>query len=564
VTASWSKAERHEALARAEREGVDLLVIGGGINGAGVLRDAASRGLRALLVEREDFAAGTSSRSSKMIHGGIRYIAEGQLRVTRASCRERDLLLRLAPLLVRPLPFLFPAYEGSAVPLWQIRALLLSYSALANFRRTARTRVLRPAEVAHYSHDLRSAGLRGAGMYMDAQVDDARLVLESLRSARRLGADAVNHAEVFEFLRAGDGRIAGAVVRDSAAGRSYAIPAAVVVNAAGPAAERVRGLDRPVAKPELRPAKGIHLVIPRRRLHTEAAIVLEAPDGRHVFLCPWEDVLLIGTTDAFSDEIDEPVVRIEEVHYLLSAANEAFPRAGLTTNDLRSVFAGVRPLAAAEDEDTPSSKVSREDRIYQDPSGLISTVGGKLTTYRATGERIVDRVVRALPASRRGGVGPSRTAELPLREDHFDAAELAGALQAGYGVSAPSAWHLVRTYGGDAEALLAGASPELRETIGASRFLYAEIPWSFRSECPLTLCDLLERRMRLAIFADGQGLLELDRISDVAAQAAGWDAARREQEAAAYTAAVRRRYQIVAPGMTVKAPRGDAVRPAAA
>ncbi|MBW2273405.1 MAG: glycerol-3-phosphate dehydrogenase/oxidase [Deltaproteobacteria bacterium] len=545
MTPRWSATERCEALECAEREGVDLLVVGGGITGAGVLRDAASRGLRALLVERRDFAAGTSSRSSKMIHGGLRYLGEGNLRLIREACRERDLLLAHNRHLVRPLPFVFPAYAGSKFPLWQVRAAMLAYSMLANFRPSARTRMLGSQEILRRVPGLRDAGLRGAGFYTDAQVDDVRLVLESLKSARRLGGEAVNHAEVYELTRGRDGRLSGARVRDNLTRRSYVLNAGVVVNAAGPAVERVRGLDRPVERPELRPAKGIHLVIPRARLPVECAVLIEASDGRYVFVSPWEEVLLVGTTDDFSDEIDGPAVRIEEVHYLLSAVNAAFPRVCLTTNDLRSVFAGVRPLAASPSEERPPSSVSREDRIYRDPSGLISVAGGKLTTYRAMGERIVDLALEELPAARRGGLGPSRTAELPLRDDGFDPIELESALAERFAVAGWRAEYLVRTYGADALTLFEEASAELHEPVGASRYSYAEIPWAFRSECPASLCDLLERRLRMVIFAEGQGLLQLDRIAEVAAAAAGWDRARARAEADAYREAVGSSYQIV-------------------
>lgn len=543
----WSMRERIRALDRASRDGVDLLIIGGGITGAGILRDAASRGLDALLVERRDFASGTSSRSTKLVHGGLRYIAEGQLAVTHAACRERDLLLRLNPHLVRPISFLFPAFEGGKMPLWQVNAALFVYWGLAGFRRSARYRMLRPEQVPEYSRDLRRDGLKGAGLYQDGQVDDARLVLETLGSARRLGGEAVNHAEVFEFLRGANGRIAGVRVRDLERGETRVIRAHVVVNAAGPAVERVRGMDRPVAHPELRPAKGVHLVIPRKRVHCEAAIVFETSDGRHLSLIPWDEVALLGTTDSFSDEIDEPVASIDEVHYLLSAANDAFPRLALTTNDIRCVFAGVRPLVADSDEGRPSSAVSRDHRIYDDPSGLISVTGGKLTTYRSMAKGVVKRVLRRLPKSRRAAAGPSLTARLPLREDSFEVEELEALLRAHYQLTPHRAAHLVRTYGFDAEQLLREADPALRRPIGDSRFTYAEIPWSFRTECPLTLCDLLEHRMRLALFATGQGLPELDEITSIAARAAGWDAERARDEAARYVAAIRTRYQIAPP-----------------
>jgi glycerol-3-phosphate dehydrogenase len=544
---SWSLSERQAALAQAERDGLDLLVIGGGISGAGVLRDAASRGLRVLLVERDDFASGTSGRSSKLIHGGLRYIGEGHLSVTREACRERDLLVRQNPHLVRPLPFLFPAFEGGRYRLWQVRAALWIYETLANFRQSARFRMLRPDEVAAYSRDLRREGLQGAGLYQDAQVDDVRLVLETIRSARALAGEAANHAEVVEFERGGQGTLVGARVYDRLTHRSYRFRAAVIVNAAGAAVERVRGLDRPVRQRELRPAKGVHLVIPRSRIHAEGAVTFVARDGRSLFLVPWNEVALVGTTDTFSDEIDEPAVLIEEVHYLLAAVNEAFPKVSLTTNDLRSVFAGVRPLVAPPESTSPPSSVSREHRLYQDPSGLISTAGGKLTTYRATAKEIVDLVVRRLPRERRVALGPSLTAALPLRHDSFSRADFEADLRSRFGLAPGRAAHLVRTYGAAAQELLAAVPSPLHGPVGSSRFTWAEIPWVFRTECPATLCDLLERRMRVVLFAEGQGLRNLDQIARLAGEAAGWDAERSRGEAMAYADSVRRRYQIVPP-----------------
>jgi glycerol-3-phosphate dehydrogenase len=559
VSAPWSLKERGEALRRAERDGVDLLVVGGGITGAGVLRDAASRGLRALLVERKDFGAGTSSRSSKLIHGGLRYIAHGHLKITREACRERDLLVEQNPHLVRPLPLLFPAYRGSKVPLWQVRAVLTIYAALANFRRTSRFRMLDPREVAEFCPDLGCEGLRGAGLYWDAQVDDARLVLESLRSARSMGAEAVNHTEAIGFERDERGRIVAVRLQDRLEERALDVRTHAVVNASGPALERVRGLDRPVTQPTLRPAKGVHLVIPRHRVKIRSGVTFEGRDGRHLFVLPWDEVAIIGTTDDFSDEIDEPVCTIEEVHYLLSAANDAFPRAALTTNDLRSVFAGVRPLMADPDEDTPATSVSRELRIERDPSGLISAAGGKLTTYRSMGKAIVRRVLPLLPPERRAVTGPSRTAVCPLRRDDFDRAELEQRIGSRFGVASERAEYLVRTYGADAETLLAAAPEELWRPIGNSRFTFAEIPWSFRTECPSSLCDVLEHRLRLAIFAVGQGIAELDAIAATAAGAAGWDAERVRAETNAYIEAVRSRYQIqLAPNSVSNSQRDSA------
>ncbi len=541
----WTLRQRTAALERAERDGLDLLVVGGGITGAAALRDAASRGLRALLVEREDFAAGTSSASSKMIHGGLRYIAEGELLLTREACRERDRMLRLDPHLVRPVPFLLPSYEGG-LPLWQVRAALMVYAGLANFRRTARFRMLDPEQVLSFCPGLRREGLRGGGLYVDGQVDDARLVLETLKSARRLGAEAVNHAELVELIAGEGGGITSAQVRDRLSGRVLRIRVAVVVNAAGPAADRVLPPGEARETPQLRPAKGVHLVIPRHRVPSDGCVAFEAAEGRRLFVHPFGDVALIGTTDTFSDEIEAPAVHIEEVHYLLDAANRAFPCAALNTNDLLSVYAGVRPLVASGDEDSPSSSVSREHRIELHPSGLVSAWGGKLTTHRAMGEKIIDGALGLLPAARRRGLGPSQTWSTALHEEDFERGPLEDELERRYSLPSECVKELVRSHGAEAATLLAEAPPELRAPIGRSRFVYAEIPWVQRTECPATLCDLLERRVRVAVFAIGQGLCELERISGVAGEAAGWDDARIRAEAAAYAAAVRHRYQIVA------------------
>jgi glycerol-3-phosphate dehydrogenase len=542
--ARWSAADRHADWQAAERAELDLIVIGGGITGAGVLRDAASRGLRAVLLERDDFASGTSGRSSKLVHGGLRYIGEGQLGTTREACRERDRLVRLNPSLVRPYPFLFPAYDDSKVPLWQVRAALGVYATLANFRRSARFRMLAPEATREWSRDLRTTGLRGAGLFWDAHVDDARLVLETLRSARSLGGIAISRAEVIDVL-ADEDRVVGVLARDAGSGREIALRAPVVVNAAGPAVERVQSLRRPDVPCELRPAKGVHLVVPRARLALEAAVTLEGPDGRSAFAAPWGDVVIVGTTDEFSEEIDEPIVTIEEVHYLLRAANHAFPDASLTTNDLTSAYAGVRPLAADPSAKTPSTSVSREDRIRADP-GFLSVMGGKLTTYRAMAERIVDRAVAQLARERRRELTRSQTRSLPLRDESFDASVLEAELVERFALAPARATHLVTHYGLAAPELLSQAPPEWRRSIGGSRFLLAEISWAFETECPETLCDLLERRMRMAIYAVGQGLPQLTEIAQVAALAAGWDEERTRAEAREYAAAVRRRYQIAA------------------
>jgi len=538
----WTLSDRAATLHRAARDGVELLVIGGGITGAGVLRDAAQRGLSALLVEAEDFAGGTSSATSKMIHGGLRYLAEGQFAVTRQSCVERDRLRRLNPNLVRDLPFLFCAFDGGVKP-WQVRAGLGLYSLLAGIGKGG-YRILRDGEIERYSRDLRRDGLRLAGLYHDGQVDDARFVLEVIKSARRSGGAAVNHAAVTGFQHDDGGNLVAVTVTDRLSGETYTVSAQMFVNATGPGVDRLRGLDQPLSKQELRPAKGVHLCLRRDRLHADVAVACQAVDGRNMFLCPYHDVHLIGTTDTFTSDEDWRKVHWQEVDYLLESVNRTFPTANLQRDDVVSVYAGVRPLVASPGADKPPSSVSREHRITEDRSGLISVAGGKLTTFRAMAEELVDRAVRRLPPSRQRQLQPCRTAKSPLREDDFDRSELETELTNTYHLGPAQCARMIEAWGDQAMELLRDSPPHWREPITGSRHLLAEVAWGFQFECAATLCDVLEHRLRIAALSPGQGLRQLPQIAAVAGEAANWSSPRIEQETIAYRERVRTRYQV--------------------
>lgn len=537
----WTHADRNRALTRLSEEGVELCVIGGGITGAGVLRDAALRGLKSVLIERHDFASGTSSCTSKMIHGGLRYIAEGQLGVTRESCVERDLLAKLNPQLVRPLPFLFCSF-ADGVPAWKMVAGLSIYSVLAGFKGGS-FKLLKRAEIEVLSRDVRKEGLRAAGLYHDQQVDDARIVLETIKDARRVGAEALCHAEVVGFEKR-EGKLCAVRIRDRVGGREVFIRTSHVVNAAGPSVDRVRELDHSLATHELRPAKGVHVVIERERVHADAAVAFQARDGRHMFLCPWGDVHLIGTTDAFTDELDEPRVTQDEVRYVLDAANHAFPRAQLSSADVLSVYAGVRPLVADPHANVPPSNLSREHRITEDESGLLSVAGGKLTTYRHMAEQLVDRIVAKLPLAQRRTLAPCTTADRPLRKDQFDSDALTRELRLRFDVDERTAVRLAATWGREALEMLEQAPIEERVRIGGSRFLVAEVPWSISHECALNLSDVLERRVRVAVLARGQGLPQLELLAKAAARVAGWSELEQREQSERYREVVSRRYQV--------------------
>lgn len=523
---------------------MDLVVIGGGITGAAILRDAAMRGLKALLVEKGDFAGGTSSATSKMIHGGIRYLAQGQFHTTWQSCRERDRLAELNPNLVRPLPFVFPSFPGAdEISLLGIRSALTVYGWLGDRNPATRHRMLSASEVSAHSRDLRTQGLRGGGLCWDLQVDDARFVLETLKSARRHGGHAVNHARVHGF-RMQQGRIDAVQVRDELSGDLFVIPTQTTVNAAGPAVDAVCGLSPDIRPLGLRPAKGVHLVVPRSRIHTDAAIGIRGPGGRALFLCPFDDVLIAGTTDTYTDEMEDPCVTSQDAGYLLEALNRAFPAAALTQQDLVGVYAGTRPLVKSSQDGAHPSALSRDYKTQLDRTGLLSVAGGKLTTHRPMAQGVVDRIVRSVDAATQARCGPCQTHTVPLRADNFERSALQAMLAERFGVAAWRTAGLVERWGQDAVQMLEEAPAALHQPVGNSRYLYAELAWSMMNEAPAGLADLLERRIRVAVLCAQGGLAELDRMVNVAGDAAGWDAARRTMEADQYTGRVQRRYRV--------------------
>jgi glycerol-3-phosphate dehydrogenase len=518
---------------------LDLLVVGGGITGAGIARDAAMRGLRTGLVERDDFGSGTSSRSSRLVHGGLRYLEHGDLRLVFEASRERHVLLQIAPHLVWPRSFLFPVYAGGRVPRWKLAAGLWVYDGLALFRNVKRHRWLSKRAMVRAEPGLRSHDLLGGARYWDAQCDDARLTLANVRSAHRHGALVANHATM-ESLEVIDGRVRGARILDRLSGTRLALRAHTVVNATGPWSDRVRGDGRTL----LRPTKGVHVVVPRSRLgNAEAVTMLSPVDERVMFVLPWRDLAYIGTTDTDCDVAPDDVrASGDDVIYLLRSANAIFPDARLQPDDVVSTWAGLRPLLRPADPRAPSA-VSREHHVL-DASGLVSIMGGKLTTYRVMAAETVDRVTQLL-AERDGRTVPQRapTDAEPLPGGETTNLDLLVADVEREDVSRPLAEHLVRTYGSEAAAVvrLARSDPRLAAPIVPSHpAIRAELVHALEREMAITLCDLLIRRTHVFHEVRGHGTAHLPAIVDLVAEKAGWDAARQASEIAAYLAEMER------------------------
>lgn len=498
--AALSPAVRQGNLIRLGRETFDVLVIGGGINGAGIARDAALRGLRVALIEKGDFASGTSSRSSKLIHGGLRYLEIGDFRLVREACVERDRLRRrLAPHLVKPLAFLFPVYQGDPVGLFKLELGMWAYDALAAFRNIKMHRRLSAKRVAMIEPSLRQDGLKGAKLYYDCVTDDARLTLETILSASAEGAVVANYVSVVGLLKEG-GRVAGAKVQDGRTGAIEEARARVVVNATGPWVDEIRQLDDPDVPPSLRLTKGVHIVVPRERVNHRFAVVLRAPrDQRILFVIPWDDRTLIGTTDTdFDGPPDSVSVEPEDVSYLLEAVNRFFPNACLRPDDIVGSFAGLRPLVAPDDDLDPSS-VSREERVLTSPSGLISLTGGKLTTFRVVAETVTDEVVRALQPHRTRRI-VRRTKNVPLVGGIYRQGHVGNDL----GVNVIDG-HLSR-YGARAPevmALLQDKSDLATPIVASLPYIKGEAVYAVETEMAIEVEDILRRRTQIAI-RDGQ------------------------------------------------------------
>ena len=543
------QALRRAALKRLGEEEVDLLVVGGGATGAGIARDAVLRGLTVALAEAGDFAGQTSSRSSQLIHGGLRYLQYGDLALVFEGLSERRRLMSTAPHLCRPIEFLFPAYRGERPGLRTIGAGIALYNALALWRPPAQSRRLGPSATFEASPSLRAAGLEGAQLYTDCQTDDARLVLETVLDAERAGAAVLSHLRVLSLRRDRAGRARAAIVRDQLTDELHEIRARIIVNATGPFSD---AFDR--GRHNLRPTLGVHLVFDAARLDLGGrAVVLRAPrDGRIFFALPRGQRSVIGTTDTdWSSEarpgVDTtsgngaPTLDAEirasrrDVDYLLEAAAHAFPAARLGPEDVIATYAGLRPLIA-ERAHTVSS-TSREHEILREPDGVVTVVGGKLTTFRRMAEQTTDLCVELLRD--RGverAIGPCLTRERPLPG--------AGAPPSPFGdheLGSDVSTHLLATYGARAADVLAEIddAPELARRIDPELpYLWAEVVHAARAEHALDVDDTLSRRVPLLRDARDQGLGAVEHAADLMARVLDWTPERRARGVERYRAAV--------------------------
>jgi len=532
---------RRAPLPSLTAEPADLLVVGGGITGAGIARDAAMRGLRTVLVEQGDLASGTSSISSRLVHGGLRYLEQGNLRLVFEASHERRVLLSIAPHLVRPLPFVFPVHKGDRVPLWKLAAGMWIYDLLAMFRNVRRHRLLGKRGLLRLEPMLRERGLVGGALYYDAQCDDARLTVATARSAVHHGARVATYTCV-ESLALADGRVQGAHLRDVLGGETGTVRARVVVNATGPWTDGLRRMEDPHAAAILRPTKGVHVVVRRDRVGNRHAVTITSPmDGRVMFVLPWGDLAYIGTTDTDWEGRPEDVrATHEDIVYLLRSANAYFPHARLTEEDVLATWAGLRPLVA-DPGAAEASDVSREHVILRGSHGMITIAGGKLTTYRAMAAEVVDRVVSDLHAvDGRPVPAPAPTDREPLPGG--ETAEIEPLRQAGMdlGLAAATVDHVLRLFGTEAAAVynLARGDQSWRRPIHpAHPAVVAEIVHCVRRELAETVADVLTRRLHLSYETADHAVAVSEKVATVMARELRWGPDRVAREVAAYRAA---------------------------
>jgi glycerol-3-phosphate dehydrogenase len=537
---------------RSEVSHYDIVVIGGGITGAGVARDAALRGLEVALFEKGDYASGTSSKSSKLVHGGLRYLEHGEIGLVFESVSERRVQTRVAPHLVRPLPFIIPIYKGAKPGLEMMNFGLWIYDSLALFRSPKLHRTFRGTRAAlELEPQLKPEGLRGALEYYDCATDDARLVLENAIDARNLGADCHTYTEVLRFERRGDRRITGVVVRDRLTGETRTVGCKAVILAAGAwTDEMIRRFEIPMDRPLLRRTKGVHIVLPRERLPLARAITLISPvDGRVMFAIPWRERTVLGTTDTdFTGSADEVAADADDVKYLCESGNGYFPGANLTPEDVIATWAGLRPLIAAP-PNVDESEISREHEVFTKSDGLVIIAGGKLTTYRRMARETVHKTLTLLeemgePLDHKKISTKDRPlpGALGLENPSLEAVAAIGRrLMDEHGLDADTATHLCGVYG--TRAMTIADRIALDRSLGQRLdrelpYVWAEIEFAARHDLARTVEDVLARRVPLLLVSRDQGLAVCERVADILGSVFSWTPAQRTQMLDEYRAEV--------------------------
>jgi len=494
----FSNLKRTKTVASLTKEHYDLVVIGGGITGGGIALDAASRGLKVALVEKNDFASGTSSKSTKLIHGGLRYLKQFDFWLVKEVGSERAIVHKLAPHLVLPEKMLLPLIENGSYGKWLTSVGLKVYDILAQVTGDDKRQMLEKKEALKLEPLLPKKILKGAGYYAEYRTDDARLTIENIKTSLQFGATALNYASVTDFIYS-DEKVAGVVVNDQITGDTFNIDAKYVISAAGPWVDELRTVNNSKKGKRLHLTKGVHLVFPYEKLPVKQSVYFDVPDGRMMFAIPRGKVTYVGTTDTnYNDDKDKVQTDLADAIYLLSAVNNMFPKINLEMEDIVSSWAGLRPLI--HEEGKSASELSRKDEIFTSDTGLISIAGGKLTGYRKMAERVVDQVVKKLEEDHEMLFKKCKTEDIPLCGNEFKKykhvkkyiAEVFDRMKAD-GFTEHDAWFLVTNYGKQTETILE-LYQQRKEKDNPTKLILAELQFGIAHEMVQDPMDFFIRR----------------------------------------------------------------------
>ncbi|PNZ10000.1 glycerol-3-phosphate dehydrogenase [Staphylococcus coagulans] len=528
---SLSTFKRDSVKNKMKNEEYDLVVVGGGITGAGIALDASARGMKVALVEMQDFAQGTSSRSTKLVHGGLRYLKQFQVGVVAETGKERAIVYENGPHVTTPEWMLLPMHKGGTFGKFSTSIGLGMYDRLAGVKKSERKKMLTVQETTDKEPLVKQDGLKGGGYYVEYRTDDARLTIEVMKKAAEQGADILNYAKVNNFLYDNNEKVNGVTVIDRLANDTFKIKGKKVVNATGPWVDEVRSADYSKNNKQLRLTKGVHVVIDQSKFPLRQAVYFDTEkDGRMIFAIPREGKAYVGTTDTFYDnEKSTPLVNQEDRDYLIDAINYMFPTVQIKDEDIESTWAGIRPLILEEGKDP--SEISRKDEVWEGKSGLLTIAGGKLTGYRHMALEIVNLVEKRLKQEYKLKFNKVDTKYIPISggdvggSANFDkfVEEKVQAAKA-FNLDEKLARHLASKYGSNVDDLFAIAQAAQHQTTGLPLELYVELVYSVQNELVVKPTDFLVRRTGALYFDINRVLEYKDIVVDVLADLLGYDA----------------------------------------
>lgn len=526
----FSTFDRETIERKLQEEKFDLVIVGGGITGAGIALDATSRGMSVALVEMGDFASGTSSRSTKLVHGGLRYLQQFEIKEVADLGKERAIVYENGPHVTTPEWMMLPFHKGGNMGKTTASFGIRLYDYLAGVKKNERRKILSAKETLAKNPFVKKDGLKGSGYYVEYRTDDARLTIEVMKKAVELGANAINYTKAEHFLYDDNKQVVGVTVTDRLSGKAYDIKGHRVINAAGPWVDKVRKLDYATNNKHLRLTKGIHLVIDKQKFPMEQAVYFDTPDGRMVFAIPRDKKVYVGTTDTVYDEaVINPKALESDHNYVIKAINYMFPDVHITEKDIESSWAGVRPLIYEEGKDP--SEISRKDEVWFSESGLITMAGGKLTGYRKMAEKLLDDVSKSLAKETGKKYKPVQTKHLPISggdiggSDHLEAFLSKKAKEGNnrFGWTLEEGREIAKRFGSNIDQLFTYAQEhkDQNETT-LPNSLYAELRYSIQHEAVTTPIDFLLRRTGYLLF-DMPYLLEWkDAVVDEMAKQFHW------------------------------------------